>query len=295
MAGARWDRGYAGKTESNSRRFFKPISFPFPIKEDSGTTRRTQVSWAEFEVPDAPRRAQVSWSELEVPTAPRRTQVSWVEFEIPNAPRRVQVSWSELETPDAPVTTRSVQVSWSELEVPNGPRRTQVSWVEFEVPNAPATRRTQISWIEFEVPDEFGSSFGVHGHKFYMAITRRVTSRSLKMLPAREPWAAFCNMVAADSTKVLVASPGAARRLVVQGIGFTVTVLAAQAFDVESDDGVVEFFKIPASFAVGLSPDAYFGDLGIPLAPNVGLRVQPAAAGPGVNAFAFGYIEKTSY
>jgi len=58
-----------------------------------------QVSWAEFEVPNAPREGQVSWAELEVPTAPREAQVSWGEFEVPNAPRRGQVSWAEFEIP----------------------------------------------------------------------------------------------------------------------------------------------------------------------------------------------------
>ena len=66
------------------------------------TTRRALVSWAEFEVPDAPtneRRAQVSWAEFEVPNAPRRAQVSWAEFETPTSPARAQVSWIELQVP----------------------------------------------------------------------------------------------------------------------------------------------------------------------------------------------------
>lgn len=46
--------------------------------------RRAHVTWAEFEVPNAPRRALVTWAEMEVPTAPRRALVTWAEFEVPS-------------------------------------------------------------------------------------------------------------------------------------------------------------------------------------------------------------------
>lgn len=113
--------------------------------------RRAQVSWAEFEVPNAPRRTLVSWAEFEVPNAPRRALVSWAELELPNAPRRTLVSWAEFEVPDAPTNNRRCQVSWAEFEIPTAPRRILVSWSELELPNAP--RRIQLSWAEFEIPD----------------------------------------------------------------------------------------------------------------------------------------------
>lgn len=80
-----------------------------------GTTRRAQVSWIEFEVPDvsAPRRAQASFLEFEVPDITfRRAQISHIELEVPDfVLRRAQISFIELEVPDfgAPGEVRRIQ------------------------------------------------------------------------------------------------------------------------------------------------------------------------------------------
>ena len=115
--------------------------------------RQLRASFAEFEVPSAPRQLQVSWTETEVPTAPRQLQVSWAETELPDAPvadRQLQVSWAETELPDAPAADRGLVVAWAETEAPAAPRQLQVSWAETETPNAP--RGLQVAWAEMEIP-----------------------------------------------------------------------------------------------------------------------------------------------
>jgi hypothetical protein len=127
-----------------------------------------EVSWAEFEVPNANSDAEVSWAELEVPNADARADISWAEFEVPNADARADISWTELEVPDlaadadgeiswvelsvpdAPLDANG-EVSWAELEIPNADANAEVSWAEFEVPTADS--RADISWAEFEVPN----------------------------------------------------------------------------------------------------------------------------------------------
>ena len=128
-----------------------------------GTDRRGRVSWAEFEVANAPRMGRASWIELEVPTAPRRGRTSWLELEVPTAPRRGRASWIELEVPvaprqgrlswaefEVPERNRTGRLSWVELETPLAPRRGRLSQAEFETPNAP--RRGRLSWVELETP-----------------------------------------------------------------------------------------------------------------------------------------------
>lgn len=100
-------------------------------------TRKAEVSWAEFEVPNVPHRAQVSWAELEVPNVPHRAQVSWAELQVPNAPARAQVSWAELQVPD--YILRRARISWAEVQVPTAPARCYLSWAEFECPNVPGS------------------------------------------------------------------------------------------------------------------------------------------------------------
>lgn len=102
--------------------------------EDGGSDdRAAQLSFSEFEVPNAPRAAQLSFAEFEVPFAPRAAQLSWAEFEVPLAPRAAQVSWAEFETPDIPA--RAAQVSFCEFQVPGIDAAAQVSWFELQVPD----------------------------------------------------------------------------------------------------------------------------------------------------------------
>lgn len=116
--------------------------------ETPNAPRKAEVSWVELESPNAPRKAELSWTELEVPTAPRKGEISWAEFEVPNAPRKGEVSWAELETPNVP---RKAEVSWSEFETPTAPRKAEVSFAELETPDVPV--RAEVSWAEFQVPN----------------------------------------------------------------------------------------------------------------------------------------------
>lgn len=87
--------------------------------DDSANDRTCQISWVEFETPNADRRVRVSWAAFETPDAPVRARISWAEFQVPDAPRRLRVSWAEFSTPDAVVAAeRRLLVSWAALEVP---------------------------------------------------------------------------------------------------------------------------------------------------------------------------------
>lgn len=86
----------------------------------------------------------------------------------------------------------------------------------------------------------------------------------------------------------LVAAPGANRQLAVQSLTICITTSAAQAFDIESADGVTELFKAPASLAVGL----YGGDAGrtgVRLPSNTALQYT-ATAGVGLTVSGFGWV-----
>jgi hypothetical protein len=99
------------------------------------------------------------WSSVLVALEPepetRRAELSWAEFEVPNAARREYLSWAEMESPDPP---RRGYVSWAEMESPDPPRRGYVAWAEFEVPTAP--RRAQISFAQMETPIPPGGTGG---------------------------------------------------------------------------------------------------------------------------------------
>lgn len=89
-------------------------------------------------------------------------------------------------------------------------------------------------------------------------------------------------LLGADATKVLVAAPGAGKRVRVLSLWWNVLVSAAQACDIEGSDGADELVKLPAT------PGLRHGDLaftkGWLLGDNVGVRIQPAAAAPSVHA-----------
>lgn len=111
-------------------------------------------------------------------------------------------------------------------------------------------------------------------------------------MPKRTNWSVAVVLAAADSTKVIKASPGAGSRLVVTKLLIVCATSAAQAVDIESGDGAVEIVTLPASFAAGATI-TFSGEEGVPLPPNTTLRAQPAAAGPKLSIVAEGYVEFT--
>lgn len=104
--------------------------------------------------PNNDRMFQLSFAEFETPDAPRQYRLSLAEFETGDAPRQYRLSHAELETPDAPATDRQYRLSHAEFETPDAPRQYRLSFAEFEIPNA--DRKFQLSFAEFEVPDAPG-------------------------------------------------------------------------------------------------------------------------------------------
>lgn len=100
-------------------------------------------------------------------------------------------------------------------------------------------------------------------------------------------WSFVKHIAAAAGDTDLLAAPGANRATVVESLVVTITVAAAQAFDIEDNSGAVELFKAPASLAVG----NYFvkaGPLGIQLTTNEKLIFNTAAAGVALTISAYG-------
>lgn len=111
----------------------------------------------------------------------------------------------------------------------------------------------------------------------------------MKARSSFQQWQSQIVLGAGDATKVLKAAPGAGKRLVVTKLWANVLVSAAQPVDIEGSDGTDELIKFAASAAVGTQASREF-DEGWALAQNIGLRIQPGAAGPSVHVVAEGYI-----
>lgn len=100
-----------------------------------------------------------------------------------------------------------------------------------------------------------------------------------------QPWAVEADLLAADTTRVVIAAAAGITRIVVT-VNCTVLTSAAQAVDVESSDGAVEVLRLPVS-ATGQHRLQLIH--GIALPSGTGLRIQPVAAGPAVHCVAEGY------
>lgn len=136
-----------GVSDGRSDVSFAELEVPSP-------DARSDVSFVELETPDPGGRSDVSFAELEVPTPDARSDVSFVELEVPSLDARGDVSFVELEIPE--LSGRG-DVSFAELEVPDAPildGRADVSFVELEVPTLDG--RVDISFAELEVPGESG-------------------------------------------------------------------------------------------------------------------------------------------
>lgn len=94
---------------------------------------------------------------------------------------------------------------------------------------------------------------------------------------------------AIDTTKVLVAAPGAGKRIVVVTLQGSVRVSAAQLTDIESGDGTVELVRFGLSPGLGHFSRMWVG--GFPLPLNQSLEINPDSAGPSVHCAVEYYIE----
>lgn len=100
-----------------------------------------------------------------------------------------------------------------------------------------------------------------------------------------QAWAIEADLLAADTTRVLVPALTGVTRYVVT-VNCTVLTSAAQAVDVESSDAAVEVLRIPLS-GTGQHRLQLINGIALPI--STGLRIQPAAAGPAVHCVAEGY------
>lgn len=89
-------------------------------------------------------------------------------------------------------------------------------------------------------------------------------------------------LLAADTTRALVAAPGVGSRIRVYSVAWTPRVAAAQIVDVGVDGGTVaqQVASIPASAA---TPGGIVSEAGFPLPENTALSAKPAAAGPEIS------------
>lgn len=103
------------------------------------------------------------------------------------------------------------------------------------------------------------------------------------------PWCVGVAFVAGDTTKDLKAAPGAGAALVITNVWISITTSAAQAFDIEDNNGTpVEVAKFGASLAVGVYQ--LWMEKGIQLTANKKLVYTPAAAGPAGFIVVEGYV-----
>lgn len=88
-------------------------------------------------------------------------------------------------------------------------------------------------------------------------------------------------LLIADTTKDVIAAPGAAFKLTIDKMFVSVLVSAAQSVTIQSSDGTVVLAKIGASPGIISYPVPLPG-VGVDLPANNALRIVPAAAGPSV-------------
>lgn len=107
----------------------------------------------------------------------------------------------------------------------------------------------------------------------------------------RQPWSAQVNLLAADTTRAVKASPGAGLKLVVTRWSYQSVTSAAQTMTL--GDGTITLDVYAASITAGVRVDGPVGfELGVPLTANTALSITPAAAGPAGRMFAEGYIDQ---
>jgi len=98
-------------------------------------------------------------------------------------------------------------------------------------------------------------------------------------------------LLAADTTRALIAAPGVGFRLRIFRVFASVATVAAQAIDVGVDGGGVgqQVLSIAASATI---PHHFWCEEGFPLPENTAFSAKPAAAGPAVQFFVEYIIEK---
>jgi len=105
-----------------------------------------------------------------------------------------------------------------------------------------------------------------------------------------QPWAAQVTLAAGDTTKTLLAAPGAGRTTVVTSLACTVGLAAAQVVTVAGGTSTYLVIGASAPLATYFTPDMVYG-LAAPV--NTAIIITPAAAGPIVFCIAEGYYTTT--
>lgn len=100
-------------------------------------------------------------------------------------------------------------------------------------------------------------------------------------------WSAEVTLDTGDTSKSLLAAPGANKQIVVTFLVASVVVSAAQAVDIAI--GTVNVMRIGAS--PGVAAQQFMGPMveGIKGIANTALVITPAAAGPKIHVIAEGY------
>lgn len=106
---------------------------------------------------------------------------------------------------------------------------------------------------------------------------------------AKDAWSATVALAAGDTTKVIKASPGAGKKLVVTKWSYRSTTAAAQTMTI--GDGTIVLDSLAVSLTVGSLTEGPTLDVGIPLTAATALSITPAAAGPAGRVIAEGYID----
>lgn len=94
---------------------------------------------------------------------------------------------------------------------------------------------------------------------------------------------AFVNLAAADSTKTLIAAPGAGETILIKAIHWNVITAAAQTVTVGKTGGAATELAIrfPASMAIGVGSRVFQRPFKMPT--NIAVIALPASAGPAID------------
>src|SRR4051812_10403149 len=109
----------------------------------------------------------------------------------------------------------------------------------------------------------------------------------------RQPFDREVTMLAADTSKVIVAAPGAGRTANLTYLHCTILVSAAQTVAVESTGSVSTYLKLAVSPVVNTEYTVGPFILGLPAPVNTAIQITPAAAGPSMHCIAEGYYTTT--
>lgn len=100
----------------------------------------------------------------------------------------------------------------------------------------------------------------------------------------------YSKLLAADAVRQIADAPSGGAALLIELIEVYITVSAAQVILITDDTGAIVLGAIPASAPVGTQFRIGPYPRGRLLLPNVGVIIDPAAAGPAAEVYFSGYI-----